>query len=408
MEFGSWNDHFSLCAFDRRLGIVFRTLVLICLALVAASTARAEPFETSAPVALLLDASSGMLLLGRNVDRPVEPAAMAKMMTVAVVAEALAKGETSLDTEYPVSEQAWRKGGAPSRSATMFAALKSRIRVADLLRGAMVQAANDACLIMAEGIAGSEDAFVVRMNALAAAIGMTHTHFSNVTGFADPDQHTTARDLAVLVQYLVDHHPQIYAVYGEKEFTWNRIRQLNRNPLLTAVAGTDGGATGASDSAGFGLAASAMRDGRRLVLVVHGLKSVKERADEAARILEWGFKSFEPKEMFAAGETIGEASVFGGTSWTVPLVADGPVRLPVRTDSKDQLQARIVYDGPLPAPVRRGDAVGRLQVLREGIVALEIPVRAGADVPVGGLGKRALDALYEFGVGLVRGRAERS
>jgi D-alanyl-D-alanine carboxypeptidase (penicillin-binding protein 5/6) len=382
---------------------VLRVLALLLLfAAGAVAPARAAPFATNAPVALLIDLSSGMVLLDKAGKQPIEPAAMAKMATIAVVADALKAGETTLDTEYVVSENAWRTGGAPSGSATMFAALKSRIRVADLLRGAIVQAANDACLILAEGLAGSEPAFVERMNKLAAKLQLSATRFTNVTGFADPQQKTNARDLAKIARYLIENHPEVYAIYSETEFTWNKIRQLNRNPLLTLVPGADGLSTGASEAGRFGLAASAVRDGRRLLLVMQGLESSKERAEEAQKVMEWGFSSFVEKQLFAEGEVVGEARVFGGSTWSVPLVAAGPIRVPVRTDAPDKLEARILYDGPVPAPIPAGARIGRLAISRDGVPALDVPLMAKQDVAKGGLTSRAMGALYEMTIGLVR------
>jgi D-alanyl-D-alanine carboxypeptidase (penicillin-binding protein 5/6) len=366
--------------------------------------ARAEErpaFQTTAPVAVLVDLDAGMTLLDKGGGNPIEPAAMAKMMTVAVVADAIASGETSLATEYPVSEDAWRRGGAPSGGATMFAALKSRIAVSDLLRGAMIQAANDACLILAEGLAGSEPAFVERMNARAAELGMAKTRFTNATGFQDPGQKTTARDLVRLARHLIEERPEVYRIYAEKEFTWNRIRQLNRNPLLVQDLGADGLATGASESAGYGLAASAVRDGRRLLLVMHGLPSAKDRAEEAKKLMDWGFGAFAPRELFAAGETVGTARVFGGASWSVELVSKKPVVIPVRTDAEDDLSARIVYDGPVPAPVNSGDAIGTLGISRKGTPPMRVPLHARTDVAKGGMASRALGGLYEITIGLV-------
>jgi D-alanyl-D-alanine carboxypeptidase (penicillin-binding protein 5/6) len=212
----------------------------------------------------------------------------------------------------------------------------------------------------------------------------------------------TARDLAKLARYLLDEHPAIYAIYAEKEFTWNKIRQRNRNPLLAADAGADGLVTGASDGAGFGLAASSRRDGRRLILVMQGLETSKARADEAKKLLDWGFSGFTEKQVFAEGEVVGEARVFGGESWTVPLVADGAVMLPVRTDGNDRLEARLIYDGPVPAPIAAGAPIGRLRIAREGAPALELPLKAKDSVAAGGMGKRAAGALYEMTIGLVR------
>jgi D-alanyl-D-alanine carboxypeptidase (penicillin-binding protein 5/6) len=385
------------------LKAVLRILALLFLfAAGAVAPVRAEPFATAAPVALLIDLSSGMVLLDKAGKQSIEPAAMAKMATIAVVADALQAGETTLDTEYLVSENAWRTGGAPSGSATMFAALKSRIRVADLLRGAIVQAANDACLILAEGLAGREQAFVDRMNKLAARLQLGTTKFSNVTGFADPQQKTSARDLAKVARYLIEKHPEVYAIYSEPEFTWNKIRQLNRNPLLTTVPGADGISTGASEGGSFGLVASAIRDGRRLLLVMQGLDSSKERAEEAQKLMEWGFSSFAEKQLFAEGEIIGEARVFGGSRWSVPVVAAGPVKVPVRTDAPDKLEARILYDGPIPAPIAAGAPIGRLAIFRDGVPALEVPLMAKIDIDRGGLTSRAMGALYEMTIGLVR------
>jgi serine-type D-Ala-D-Ala carboxypeptidase (penicillin-binding protein 5/6) len=287
----------------------------------------------------------------------------------------------------------------------MFAPLKSEIRVGDLLRGVIVQAANDACLVLAEGLAGGEPAFVERMTKLGAKIGLTSTHFANATGFSDPSQKTTARDLARMARFLIEAHPDIYAIYSEKEFTWNRIRQTNRNPLLSAGVGADGLSTGASEGGGYGLAASATRDGRRLILIIQGLDSVADRADEAKKLIEWGFSSFKDRQLFAQGEVVGTAVVFGGTSWTVPLVADKAITVPVRTDGPDQLEARILYDGPVPAPIEPNAPIGRLHIAREGAPALDVPLHAQLAVPRGSLARRAAGALYEMAIGLVRAPA---
>jgi D-alanyl-D-alanine carboxypeptidase (penicillin-binding protein 5/6) len=367
------------------------------------SPLRADPFATNAPVAFLIDTATGSVLLDKGGDKPIEPAAMAKLMTIAVVAQALRAGETTRDTEYTISEQTWRTGGAPSGSATMFAAVRSRIRVDDLLRGVIVQAANDACFALSEGITGKLDGLVPRMNKLAGQIGLQHSQFRNVTGFANPEQLTTARDLALLLAWLRTNEPEIYGIYQEKDFTWNKIRQTNRNPLLTANLGVDGGVTGASDTAGYGLIVSAAHGAQHFVLVLHGLKSNAERAAEAKRVLEWAENSFQPKTIFAKGETVGEASVFGGIASSVPLAASEDVDLLVNSTSEERLSARLLYDGPLEAPVRKGLPAGHLQVLREGRVSLEIPLYAAADIPIGSLPQRAFGAIYELGIGLVQG-----
>jgi len=381
--------------------------VKFCLALWLAvalpGSAFAEPFTTKAPVAFLVDEASGSILLDKNADQRIEPAAMAKLMTMAVVGQALKHNEISLETTYPISVETWRKGGAPSGSATMFAPVKSRVRVADLLRGAIVQAANDACYALSEGMTGKLDGLVPRMNALAAEIGLHHTVFRNVTGFADSEQTTTARDLATLIAWLRTNEPEVFAIYGEKDFTWNKIRQTNRNPLLTLDLGVDGGSTGASETAGFGLVISAVHGAQHFILVLHGLKSVNERAEEAKRLLQWAEESFEPKTAFAKGAVVARAAVFGGSTAEVPLVADHDVDVLTLKQEEEKLTAQVVYDGPVEAPIRTGDVVGRLRIMREGQVSLEVPLHAAADVPVGSLPRRAFGAIYELGVGLVRG-----
>ncbi|MBP0580937.1 D-alanyl-D-alanine carboxypeptidase [Labrys sp. LIt4] len=376
---------------------------LFLAAVVLVPPLHAEPFTTAAPIALVIETGSGTVLLDKNADKPVEPAAMAKIMTVAVVAEALRKGQVSRDTEYLISEDIWRKGGAPSGSATMFAAVRSRVRVDDLLRGVMVQAANDACLALSEGLTGQLEGLVPRMNTLAAEIGLQHTQFRNVTGFADPAQLTTARDLARLLGWLRRNEPDIYAIYRERDFTWNKIRQTNRNPLLTQGLGVDGGVTGASDTAGYGVVVSAVHGDQHFIMVLHGLQSNAERASEAKRVLEWAENSFRPRLVFTKGEIVGEASVFGGTANTVPVVTDRDVSMLVDSSGTERLSAKLLYDGPLEAPVRKNSAVGRLQILREGQVSLEIPLYAAADVLVGSLPQRAFGAIYELGIGLIQG-----
>lgn len=371
------------------------------------SPLRAEPFTTSAPIALVIETASGTVLLDKGADKPIEPAAMAKIMTIAVVAQALRKGETTRETEYPITEETWRKGGAPSGSATMFAAVRSRVRVDDLLRGVMVQAANDACLALSQGLTGELEGLVPRMNALADEIGLHQTQFRNVTGFSDPAQLTTARDLARLLSWLRTNEPEIYAIYQERDFTWNKIRQTNRNPLLALGLGVDGGVTGASDAAGFGVVVSARHDDQHFIMVLHGLKSSTERASEAKHVLEWAENSFQPRLVFTKGEIVGEASVYGGTVNTVPVAADHDISLLVETSGSEKLSAKLLYDGPLAAPIHKNDAVGHLQILREGQVSLEIPLYAANDVPVGSLPQRAFGAIYELGIGLIQGRQDK-
>ncbi len=381
----------------RRLPLTAFAILALASMLVAVPAAHSQStFDSKAPRAILVDLDSGATLYRKGENDAFEPAAMAKMMTMAVVFDALKTGEIRLDQTFPVSENAWRNGGAPSRGATMFAALKSAVPVADLLRGAIVQAGNDACLILAEGLAGSEAAFVGRMNEKAAALGLTATRFRNATGFADPEQKTTVADLARVADYLVTAHPDLYRIYAEPDFTWNKIYQRNRNPLLAAGIGVDGLSTGYSETAGFGLTASALRDGHRMTVVVSGLPTDKARAEEASRLFDYADTAFERLRFFEAGATIGEARVYGGAVGRVALASEVPLDVLLVRGARDRIRARIVYTGPLLAPVRKGQAVGVVRVYVGDDLLVEKPVVAMADVETGTIQGRALDAVGEL------------
>jgi D-alanyl-D-alanine carboxypeptidase (penicillin-binding protein 5/6) len=387
-----------------------RALAAIVLALPAvgglfalAPTARAQSFQTAAPYAILVDADTGTTLFEKNADELMVPASMAKLMTLEVVFNEMRQGRLTLDSEFVVSENAWRKGGGPSSGSSMFAQLGSRIRLEDLLRGIIVQSGNDACIVVAEGIAGTEENFARMMTERAHELGLTKSTYRNSTGYSHPEQRVTARELARLAIHLIETYPDLYPMFAEKEFTWNRIRQQNRNPLLGMDIGADGLKTGNLDESGFGLVGSAVQNGQRLVVVVNGLKTGRDRANESRKLLDWGFRAFEPRQLFAAGEPVGYASVFGGDSRSVPLVSKKPIRLLMPRGSGDRISARIHYKGPLRAPVREGTEVGRLRVTRGDVQALDLPLYAGEDVQPGSLGQRALDGLLEFGTGLVRG-----
>ncbi len=381
----------------RRLPLTALVLIALASILGVAPAARAQQaFDSKAPRAILIDLDSGATLYRKAETEGFEPAAMAKMMTMAVVFDALKAGTIRLDQTFPVSENAWRNGGAPSRGATMFAALKSAVPVADLLRGAIVQAGNDACLILAEGLAGSEAAFVGRMNEKAAALGLTGTSFRNATGFADPEQKTTVADLARIADYLITTHPDLYRIYAEPDFSWNKIYQRNRNPLLAAGIGVDGLSTGYSETAGFGLTASALRDGHRMTVVVSGLPTDKARAEEATRLFGYADTAFERIRFFEAGETIGEARVYGGAVGRVALATKAPLDVLLVRGSRDRVRARIVYTGPLVAPVMKGQAVGVVRVFIGDDLLVEKPVVSMADVAAGTMQGRALDAVGEL------------
>ncbi|MCJ2087904.1 D-alanyl-D-alanine carboxypeptidase [Methylobacterium sp. E-005] len=370
--------------------------------------AGAQSFQTAAPHAILIDADSGSVLFEKAADERFSPASMAKLMTTDIVFEALKSGRLSMDTEFTVTEDAWKRGGAGGGGSSMFAQVNSRIKMADLLRGLIVQSGNDAAITIAENMAGSEEAFAGLMNQRAKEIGLTNSTFRNATGYSAPDQKVTARDMAKLALHIIETYPDYYKIFSEKEFTWNKIRQQNRNPLLALDIGADGLKTGYLEESGYALTGSAVQNGQRLVLVVSGLKTARDRASESRKLMEWGFRAFEPRQVFAPGETVAEASVFGGQAGSVPLVAKKPVRVLLPRGSSDRVSAKAIYTGPLVAPVEEGQRVGVLRVQRGDTVALDQPLYAGAAVEPGTLPQRAMDAALEFGTGLVRKALDRA
>jgi D-alanyl-D-alanine carboxypeptidase (penicillin-binding protein 5/6) len=328
-------------------------------------------------------------------------------MTTEVVLHAIAEGKLKYEDEMTISENAWRRGGAPSGGSAMFAALNSRVSVRDLLHGVMIQSGNDACIALAEGIAGSELAFADMMNKRAKELGLTQSNFINSTGLHDPEHKMTVRELAKLAQHIIRTYPEAYKIYAEREFTWNRVRQQNRNPLLAMGIGADGLKTGFTKEAGYGLTGSAVNNGLRLIVVGNGFKSMKERADEMRKLLEWGFRAFEARPLFAAGETVGEAKLYGGAQGRVPLVSPIPIRLLVPRSNTEKLSAKVVYSGPVMAPVQKGKAIGTLKVSRGENVVLEVPLQAGEDVGGGSLPQRAFDAMGEMVINVFRAGVDR-
>ncbi len=385
----------------------FAVLVLCGLQQIPA-LAQQQGFQTSAPYAILMDSETGAVLFERAADDLMVPASMAKLMTAEILFDQIARGKINLDDEFTISEGAWRRGGAPSRGSSMFAALNSKVKVSDLILGIAVVSGNDAAIAIAEGVAGSEGAFATRMTARARELGLKKSTFANATGMGDPDQKVTARELAILANHLIKTYPELYKAFAQRDFTWNKIPQKNRNNLLTMDIGADGLKTGNIAESGFGVVASAVQNGQRLIVVVNGMKSSKERDDEARRILAWGFRSFESRELFPAGEVIGEAKVFGGDPGAVPLVAKGAVRALVPRGSTDRIVARIVYQGPLRPPVAAGQEVGRLRVQRGDVQVLDLPLYAQTDAEKGPLTRRAFDAATEFVITTVRSKFTKS
>jgi D-alanyl-D-alanine carboxypeptidase (penicillin-binding protein 5/6) len=389
------------------------SLVLACTALAAVASqawpqaAKEGGFQTSAPYAILIEADSGTVLFEKNADQPMYPSSMAKLMTSEVVFQAVREGKLKLDDEVTISENAWRKGGAPSGGSTMYAALNSRVRVDDLIKSVVIQSGNDACIALAEALSGTELQFSVLMNKRAKELGLTKSNYTNSSGLPDPDMKVTARELALLAQHIIRTYPEFYPLFAEREFTWNRIRQQNRNPLLVMGIGADGLKTGSAKDAGYGLVGSAVQSGLRLIVVVNGHKHAKERADEARKLLEWGFRGFESRLLFAEGETVGDAKLYGGQQGSVALVGNGAIRVLVPRATNDKLLARIVYTGPVRAPVEKDQPIGKLKVWRNDQLTLEVPLKAAESVPRGSVTQRAFDAATELVIGLFRAGAER-
>ncbi|MBZ9684446.1 D-alanyl-D-alanine carboxypeptidase [Mesorhizobium sp. B2-3-14] len=379
----------------------FAVFFLLSL-LLTLSPAQAQLFETKAAQAFMIDADTGTVLFSKDADKPIPPASMAKLMTMEVVFNALKSGRLKLDDTFVVSENAWRKGGAPSGTSTMFAKLKSAIRLEDLIQGVTVQAANDGCIVIAEGMAGSEDNFAGEMTERARQIGLKTSTFVNSTGLPADGQQTNVRELAQLALHLWREYPDFYRYYGLKDFTWNKISQRNRNPLLAMDIGADGLAVGASETSGFGIVASVSHNGTRVIAAMSGLANDKERAEEARKLLDWGVRSFEKTEIFAKDEVVGEAQVFGGMKSGVTLKAKGPIDIFLPITNRDKLTARIIYTGPVAAPVEEGQPVGALRVWIGDTLSQETPLFAAESISVGTLPQRALDAVKELAIGWLR------
>ena len=361
----------------------------------------------TAPHAILIDGENGAILFERDADKLIFPASLAKLMTAEYVFHELKEGRIKLTDEYVVSENAWRKGGAPSGGSTMYAAIHSKVSVDDLLHGVIIHSGNDACIVLAEALSGNEAEFAAKLTQRAREIGLSKSTFANSNGLPDPGTQMTTRELGLLARHLIREYPEYYKIYSQREFTWNKIRQQNRNPLLGTLDGADGLKTGFTKEAGYGLVGSAVQNGLRLVAVVNGLQSAKERADEGKKLLEWGFRNFEQRILFAEGQNIGTAKVFGGADSKVSLAAAGQVRVMMPKNGNDRLVARIVYTGPVPAPVEQGQRVGVLKVWRNDSVILEMPLKAAESVGRGNLSQRAFDAVSELMIGLFRAGAER-
>lgn len=365
----------------------FRRLAVFAAGLVIAPAA-AGAFDTAARDAILVDFDTGTVLLDREADRPAPPASMSKLMTVYMVFERLREGTLALNDTIPVSEKAWRTGGS-----RMFIEVDTRVSVEDLLRGIIVQSGNDACVAIAEALSGSEQAFADAMNARAREIGLRDSHFTNASGLPDPDHVMSARDLAHLTAVIVREFPEYFHYFAETDFTWNDIRQNNRNPLLYREIGADGMKTGYTEAAGYSLTGTAVQNGRRLIVVVGGLGSARQRADEATRILGWGFRETRNYTLFEAGEEVETAAVWLGKAPAVPLVLDEDLTITLSREARKGLKVAAVMDSPAPAPIAGGAELAVLRVTAPGVPGVEVPLKAGADVERSALPARLWAAL---------------
>ncbi len=369
------------------------------VALLTASLAHAQDFDSKAKFAVLMDYETGSILYNKNADERLEPASMAKLMTLAVVFTYIQQGKLKLDDEFFISEHAWKDGGASSGGSTMFAVLNSKIRVEDLIKGVIVQSGNDGAIALAEGIGGTEQTFARIENQLAKQIGLNNSHFVNATGLPDPDQYSTAHDLAILSRYIIQTFPEFYPIFSMPEFTWNKIKQPNRNSLLEVGIGVDGLKTGHTEESGYGEVVSAPNDGRRLIAVLHGLTSMRERAEEARKLITWGMRGFELLPVYPEGRVVAYANVYGGDEPNVGMVGKGKIDLFLPKGTENCPAATVTYRGPLRPPVKAGQEIGKLSISCGGQVVQTTPLYAAKDVAEGNILRRSADAAKQLLLG---------
>jgi serine-type D-Ala-D-Ala carboxypeptidase (penicillin-binding protein 5/6) len=331
--------------------------------------------ETQAKHALVLEAETGVVLLDKGSDERIPPASMSKIMTAYVVFGMLKEGRAALTDQLPVSERAWRLQGSK-----MFVPIDSRISIDELVKGVIIQSGNDACLVLAEGLAGSEEAFVELMNQKAKEIGLKDSHFANVSGLPDPDHWMTPRDLATLATRTMKDFPEYYHYYSEIDYEFNNIKQGNRNPLLYKNVGADGLKTGHTEEAGFSLTASVKRDNRRIILVLNGLPTMKARAQESERLIEWAFREFNDYRLFAAGDKVDDGEVWLGAEPKVPLSVERDLVVTLPRKVRKDMKVSVEYDRPIPAPIRQGETVGKVVVNAPDIPPVEAPLVAARSI----------------------------
>lgn len=342
---------------------------------IPASTSFAQALDTPARNAYVVDLATDTVLLSKAADKPMPPASMSKLMTVFMVFDRLKKGSLNLDDTFLVSEKAWRKGGSK-----MFVKVGDRVKVSDLLRGIIVQSGNDACIVVAEALGGSEEAFAEMMTRRAKEIGLKDSRFANATGWPHPDHYMSARDLAVLAEKLVTEFPDLYKLYAEKTFTYSKIKQSNRNPLLYRDIGADGLKTGHTEEAGYGLTASAVRGDRRMVMVLNGMTSIRQRSQESLRVMEWAFRTYKPYALFKKDETITKADIWLGDAPSVPLIIPEDLKLTLSRSARDKMKVTVRMNNPVAAPVKKGQKLATLVISAPNFKTREIPLLAADDV----------------------------
>lgn len=348
---------------------------ILAAAIVLPAVAAVPTIDTTAQNAIVIDYETGAVMFDKGADERIPPASMSKMMTAYVVYTYLKSGQAKMTDELPVSEAAWRTGGSK-----MFVPLGGRVSISDLLQGMIIQSGNDACVVLAEGLAGSQQAFVDEMNQMAKKLGLTGTHYADVNGLPAPGEYTTVRDLATLARHLIADFPQYYHYEAVKEFTYNGIKQGNRNPLLYKDLGVDGVKTGHTDEAGYGITISAVRNGRRIIFVLSGMSSMQARATESEKVLEWAYRTFDDYHLVKAGEPIDEAPVWMGAATKVPATTAQDVVVTLPRLSRPNLKVMAEYDGPVTAPVRKGERVGTLVVSAPDFTTESFPLIAAQPV----------------------------
>jgi D-alanyl-D-alanine carboxypeptidase (penicillin-binding protein 5/6) len=368
-----------------------RLLLVFILGGLLFSAGSSSALETLGKQVILIDVTTGTILFSKNPDERMTPSSMSKIMTIYKLFERLKDGELSLTDKFLVSEKAWRKQGSK-----MFVAVNSRVTIEDLIRGIIVQSGNDATIVVAEGLSGSEGAFADEMNETAKQLNMTNSNFINASGWPDPDHETTARDLAKLTVATVKNFPDLYRYYGEKTFTYNGIKQGNRNPAIYRNIGADGLKTGHTEAGGYGLTVSAIRKNRRLILVINGLPTKKSRAVESERILDWGFREFNNYALFKAGETVTEAQIWMGEHGSVPLLIERDLIITLSRKVRRGMKVKVAMETPVPAPVKKGDVLATLKVELPGRPTMKIPLVSGADIGQLGVYSRLSAAVKYF------------